>query len=189
MRRKRSKLVIVIVLTLISIFTLTLIVDKDIRFVIRETFFPTSILSYKRASVEDFHSYKKDYIDLKDFCMKYHDYLSRKEKNYLIVDYFDGGKSMSNAYEQLAVSLNENEQQYIMNVNESFGDDFLKLIYFNEYSITFRGDDDFAIVYSFDDKKPKFLKPGEDPKDYYYYVRKLDDHWYSITSTRIRWDE
>jgi hypothetical protein len=181
MRKKKNKIAGIALLTLISIFTLILIADSDIRFVIRETFFPTSIMSYKRSSVEDFAAYKEDYIAFKDFCMKYHNTLKRKEKNYLIINYFDGGRSMSNAQEQLVVALSNSEQNNLMDINESFGDDFLKLIYFNENNITFKGEDDFAIVFSFNDKKPNFLMPGEDVEKYYYYIHKLGDHWYTIT--------
>ena len=189
MKQLKSKWVIIVILALIMISILTLIMDRNIRFVVRETFFPTSFLSYKRASVEDFISYKEDFFTIKNVCLNYYDSMKDTKRNYFMVNY-DGSKEyMFHVYKKQKVSLSKHEQRSLNRVNESFGYDYLNMIYFDENRITFRGEDDFAIVYSFDNKKPKFLKKGEDPRDYYYHVRKLDDHWYAITSTRIRWDE
>jgi hypothetical protein len=168
------------------IASLILVFNKHVRFVVRESLFPTIFTDYKRSSVEDFEAYKKDYDKIKDVCMKYYESMKIREDNSYMINTDDlGDRYMYDIERKKKISLSKSEQGSLNRVYESFGYDYLKMIYFDENRITFRGEDDFAIVYSFDDKKPKFFIKSDKPEDNYNYIRKLDDHWYSIANTTI----
>jgi hypothetical protein len=87
MKKKRGKWLLIIILALIGIFSFVILLDSNLRFVVRETFFPTSIFSYKRSSVEDFHSYRKDYKVIKNVCMDYYDSIKEEEDNFFLTEF------------------------------------------------------------------------------------------------------
>ncbi len=164
-------------------------------FVVATILYPQPILlfvlsqSYKWAyNIEDFDEYHEDLLTVANFCRDFfedgqnvrYDSLSDK-RSYIFYESAYKDRECSLLYDDEAIPLPEEVQKAAERIDGAFDDPDAVLYTIDYYDgrisfTTFNGQ--YALVYSFDDKKPTFLLIPEEENN--IYVKKIEKYWYNV---------
>lgn len=140
--------------------------------------------SYKWVyNIDNFDEYHKDLLTVADFCRNFFETREYDTKERCYITYKRGYKDRkcSLIYDTEEIPLSDEVQKAAERINEVFDDPdaFLETIDYDDGRISFQTfNGQYALVYSFDDKKPTFLLyPEEEEK---IYVKKIEKYWYNV---------
>lgn len=147
------------------------------------------VQSYKWVyNIDDFDEYHEDLLTVANFCRdffedgRYDRYDPAGDKlNYITYKRGYKDRKCSLLYDAEEIPLPEDIQKAAERINEAFDDPdaFLETIDYYEGRISFQTfNGQYALVYSFNDKKPTFLLYPEEEKK--IYVKKIEKYWYNV---------
>ncbi len=139
-------------------------------------------ISTTKYQVEDFDAFEEDFKILVDFTKNYFNSQNNKVSNAIYLGYDTKSKNYTLWYDGKNIEISEELQKSLNRVkNEAFianlDSHLNEIAYYND-KISFEIDNGaYALVYSFDDKKPSFNIPE---KTIRIHTKKIEDHWYHI---------
>ena len=135
-----------------------------------------------KYQVENFGAFEEDFELMVDFTKDYFESQENDNSKIIGVGYDIKSKNHTLWYngnnikisEKLQTSLNRvTDEAFIANLDSRFD----RIAYYNN-KISFEIDNGaYALVYSFDDKKPSFNTHNKTVKT---HIRKIKDHWYHV---------
>jgi hypothetical protein len=177
MRAKRKYIIVILICSAVAIFLL----NSDLRFLIWSS--GNIFIDPQRAYAREFNEYKDDFQIIGDVVKGLENEMRGGEFDYALLEHGADGVYLLNANNSERIALSDAQRDSLSRIIEAFGHGELQLIHFGENRISFVTSDDFAVVYSFDNKKPEYVRDKSQEKNYYYYTKKLRDNWYAITGT------